>query len=133
MQLEHHSDMETESEEGTTASEDDTFLSIWYPALLNFPTAYLHNWDFIDSMRVKKYLMKHFHIEAIRDSLCSYPNHLNDLIYYNMYIRPDCFNQLQCFINQSIVKHNAFQKWSEHIARYCDLDSLNPLLITCIL
>ena len=47
--LETNSELETELEEGSMASEDDTFLSIQYPSLPNFPTPYLCNQDFLDS------------------------------------------------------------------------------------
>ena len=40
------SNSDSESEEGSTASEEDTFLSIWYPSPPYFPTPYLCNQDF---------------------------------------------------------------------------------------
>ena len=45
--LESHSKSDTKSEEGSMASEDDTFLSIRYPSPPNFPSPYRHNWDFL--------------------------------------------------------------------------------------
>ena len=67
--LEINSKSETESEEGSTASEDDVFLSIQFPSPPHFPKPYLHNWDFLDSERARKYIMKHFNIENIKEDL----------------------------------------------------------------
>ena len=80
VQSEYNSKTETKLEEGTTTSKEDTFLSIQYPA------PFLCKWDFINSVRVKQYIMKHFHIEMIRRGLHSYPDLLRDVIYYSTYI-----------------------------------------------
>ena len=133
VQSELHSDVETKSEKGTTASEDDMFLYIWYPAPPSFPSAYLQNCNFIDSTRAEQYIKRHFTIETIHNGLCSYPDLLKDLIYYSTYINVEHFNSLQCHIKLSIKHRNALLRWSEHIARYVDLDNMNPLLITCVL
>ena len=53
---ETNSKSETESEEGSTASEDDVFLSIWFPSPPNFHTPYLRNRDFLDAERARKYI-----------------------------------------------------------------------------
>ena len=63
------SENNSESEEGSMASEDDTFLSIWFPSLPNFHTPYLHNWDFLDAERARRYITKHFNLENIREGL----------------------------------------------------------------
>ena len=130
---EYNSNLGTESEERSTASEEDTFLSIQYPSPPFFPTPYLCNWDFLDSERALKYIMKHFNLETIHKGLQLYPDVLNDPIYYSTYINVDHFNSLQCYINKSICKCNAIlQIWSEHIARYIASDNINPLIVTCI-
>ena len=49
--LETNSGSETKSEEGSTASEDDTFLSIWFPSPPHFHTPYLRIRDFLDAER----------------------------------------------------------------------------------
>ena len=67
--LETNSESETGSEEGSTASEDDTFLYIRFPSPPNFPTSYLRNQDFLDSERARKYMMKHFNLENIKEGL----------------------------------------------------------------
>ena len=67
--LESNSKLETKSEEGSTASEDDTFLSIQFPSPPNFHTPYLRNLDFLDTERARRYIMKHFNIENIREGL----------------------------------------------------------------
>ena len=66
---ETNSELETNSEEGYTASEDDTFLSIQFPSPPNFPSPYLCNWDFLDSERARKYIMKHFNLKNIKKGL----------------------------------------------------------------
>ena len=109
----------TELEEGSTASEEDTFLSIWYPSPPFFQTPYLCNWDFQTSEWAVKYLTKHFNFEMIKDGLQHYPDLSKDPVYYSTFIDPDHFNNLQQYINKSIWDHNAhLQIWSEHIARY---------------
>ena len=126
---EYTSDLDSELEEGSTASKEDTFLSIWYPSLPNFPTPYLHNWDFRDDNKALKYIMRIFNPKVIHNSLLAFPTLLRDIVYYSTYIDSDCFTQLQDRINKSIYNRNAsLQIWSEHIARYFTSDD-----ITCIL
>ena len=102
---------ETELEEGSTASEDDTFLSVQFPSPPNFHTPYLRNWDFL-----------------------RYPDLSKDIIYHNTFVSPEHFESLQRYINKSICDRNAaLQIWSANIARYLVSDDLNPLLILNIL
>ena len=125
---------ETESEEGSTASEDDTFLSIRFPSPPNFPTPYLCNQDFLDAKRARRYIMKHFNLEDIREGLRRYPDLSKDIIYHNTFITPEHFESLQHYITKSIHDRNAaLQIWSENIARYLISDDLNPLLILNVL
>ena len=72
--LENVSESGSKSEEGSTASEDDVFLSIWFPSLPNFPTPYLCNQDFLDAERARRYITKHFNLENIREGLRCYPD-----------------------------------------------------------
>ena len=67
--LETNSESETESEEGSTASEDDTFLSIRFPSPPDFTAPYLRNWDFLDAERARRYITKYFNLENIREGL----------------------------------------------------------------
>ena len=132
--LENNSESETESKEGSMASEDDTFLSIRLPSPLNFHTPYLCNWDFLDAKRARKYITKHFNIENIREGLQHYPDLSKDIIYHNTFVSPEHFESLQHYINKSIHDRNAaLQIWSENIARYLVSDNLNPLLILNVL
>ena len=129
-----HIDSETESEEGSTASEDDTFLSIRFPSLPHFHTPYLHNWDFLDAERARRYITKHFNFENIREGLRRYSDLSKDIIYHNTFVAPEHFESLQRYITRSIHDRNAtLQIWSEHIARYLVSDDLNPLLTINIL
>ena len=129
-----HDNSETESEEGSMASEDDMFLSIRFPSLPNFHTPYLCNWDFLDAERARKYITKHFNIKNIREGLQCYPDLSKDVIYHNTFIAPEYFESLQCYITKSIHDCNAtLQIWSENIARYLVSDELNPLLMLNIL
>ena len=121
---------ETELEEGSTASEDNMFLSILFPSPPNFHTPYLHNQDFLNSERARKYIMKHFNLKNIKEGLQCYPDLCRDIIYHNTFIDPDHFDSLQHYINKSNHKRNAtLQIQSEHIARYRRSDDLNPLII----
>ena len=132
--LESNSELETKSEEGSMASEDDTFLSIQFPSLPNFHTPYLRNWDFLDAERARKYITKHFNIENIREGLRCYPDLSKDIIYHNTFISSEHFESLQHYITRSIRDHNAtLQIWSENIARYLVSDNLNPLLMLNVL
>ena len=129
-----HEDLETESEQGSMASEDNMFLSIWFPSLPNFPTPYLHNQDFLDAKWARKYITKHFNFENIKEGLQCYPDLSRDILYHNTFVDPDHFDSLQCYINKSIREHSAtLQIWSEHIARYYRSDKLNPQIIFHIL
>ena len=128
------SEPETKSEEGSTASEDDMFLSIRFPSPPNFHTPYLHNQDFLDTERARRYITKHFNLENIREGLQRYPDLSKDVIYHNTFITPEHFESLQRYITRTIHKRNAaLQIWSEHIARYLVSDNLNPLLTINIL
>ena len=131
---ETNSELETESEEGSMASEDDTFLSIQFPSPPNFHTPYLRNRDFLDAERARRYIMKHFNLENIREGLQHYPDLSKDIIYHNTFVAPEHFESLQHYITKSIHDRNAaLQIWSEHIARYLVSDDLNPLLTINIL
>ena len=84
--LETNSESETESEEGSTASEDDTFLSIQFPSPPNFHTPYLRNWDFGDSDKALKYITKNINYETVIKSLWSFPNLSGDPLYYHTFV-----------------------------------------------
>ena len=71
---EYNSDLDTKSEEGSTTSEEDTFLSIQYPSLPNFPTLYHCNWDFRNPDKALKYIMKNFNFEIVIKCLQSFHN-----------------------------------------------------------
>ena len=132
--LETNSGLETKSEEGSMASEDDTFLSIRFPSLPNFHLPYLRNRDFLDAERERRYIMKHFDLENIREGLRRYPDLSKDVIYHNTFVAPEHFKSLQHYIISSIHDRNAaLQIWSENIARYLVYTDLNPLLILNIL
>ena len=132
--LSSHIDSETELEEGSMDSEDDTFLSIWFPSPPNFHTPYLCNRDFLDAERARKYITKHFNLENIREGLRRYPDLSKDVIYHNTFVAPEHFESLQRYIVRSIHNRNAaLQIWSEHIARYLVSDDSNPLLTINIL
>ena len=132
-ELEYHTDSDSELEE-STASEEDTFLSIWYPSPPHFPTPYLHNWDFGDPAKALKYIMKHFNLEVIHKSVKQFPNLSHDFIYSKTFVDPDFSLLLKCYINKSICDWNALlQKWLELQARYIKSDNINPLIIQCIL
>ena len=66
---EYNSELDTELEKGSTTSEEDMFLLIWYLSPPYFPTPYFHNWDFRDPQKALKYIMMHFNLEAIHNSL----------------------------------------------------------------
>ena len=66
---ETHSELKTKLEESSMASENDVLLSIRFPSPPNFHTPYLHNWDFLDAGWARKYIMKHFNLENIREGL----------------------------------------------------------------
>ena len=105
--LETNSESEIKLEEGSMASEDDTFLSIWFPSPPNVPTPHLRNWDFLNSERVRKYITKHFNLENIKEGLRSYPDPSRDILYHNTFIVPEHFDSLQHYITKSIHECNA--------------------------
>ena len=106
-ELEYYSDFDSELEDGSTASEEDMFLSIWYPWPPYFPTPYLCNWDFRDPKKALKYITKHFNLEMIQKNVKQFPDLSHNFIYSNTFMDPDCFSLLKCYINKSICDHNA--------------------------
>ena len=106
-ELEYSSDSDSKSEEGSTASEEDMFLSIQYLSPPNFPTPYLCNWDFRDSNKALKYITKNFNYETVIKSLQSFPNLSLNLLYYNTFVDISCYKLLQHYINKSIYDCNA--------------------------
>ena len=135
---EYHSNTDgTESEEASTASDDDVFTSIWYPSPLpakkfplGFPKPYLQNQDFKDSDQALRYIMRYFNCEMIHQSLKSFPDLYNDFIYSNTYVETHHFNSLQHYINKSIQDQDA--KWLELLARH-STSAPNPSIIQCVL
>ena len=133
-ELEYYSNLDSKLEEESTASEEDMFLSIWYPSPPYFPTPYLCNQDFREPEKALKYIMKHFNLEMIHKSLRTFPDLSLNFIYSNTFVDPDCFSLLKCYINKSIHDQNALlQKWLELQARYSVSDENNSLIIQCIL
>ena len=129
-ELEYNSNLE----EGSTTSEVDMFLSIWYPSPPYFPSPYLRNWDLRDPKKALEYITKHFNLKTIHKSVKQFLDLSHDFIYSNTFMDPDRFILLQCYINKSICEHNAYlQKWLELHSRYITSDQINPLIITCIL
>ena len=131
---EYNSNLDSESEEGSTASKEDMFLSIWYPSPPYFPSPYLRNWDLRDPKKALEYITKHFNLETIHKSVKQFPYLSHDFIYSNTFVDPDHFILLQHYINKSIRECNAYlQKWLELHSRYIASEEINPLIVTCIL
>ena len=131
---ENNPNSESKLEEGSTASEEDTFLSIWYPSPPYFPTPYLHNWDFTDPEKALRYIVKHFNLETIHKSMKLFPDLSHNFIYSNTFVDPDCFLLLKHYINKLIHDRNALlQKWLELQARYMISDKINPFIVQCVL
>ena len=136
---EYHSNTDgSESEEASTASDDDVFTSIWYPSLppaknfpLHFPKPYLWNQDFKDPNQALKYIKRYFNHETIHQSLKVFPNLTKDFIYANTYVDSHCFNSLQRYINKSIQDRDA--AWLELHVRYNSVSAPNPYIVQCIL
>ena len=107
-ELEYYSDLDSKLEEGSTTSEEDIFLSIWYPSLPYFPTPYLHNRDFRDPEKALRYITKHFNLGMIYNSIQRFPDLSKVFVYSNTFINPDHFTLLQHYINKSICDPNAY-------------------------
>ena len=122
---EHHSDSDSESKEGSTTSEEDTFLSIWYPSLPNFPTPY---------DKALKYITKNFNCETVIKGLShSLISHSTHSIITHLLTLLVINSNIIC-IDKSIYNCNALlQKWLELQARYFLSDKINPFIIQCIL
>ena len=82
---EYNSKSDNKLEEESTTSEEDTFLSIWYPSQPNFPIPYLCKQDFGDLDKALKYITKYFNPKMIHNSPHQFPNLSKDFIYYNTY------------------------------------------------
>ena len=89
--MEYHSELGSELEEGSTASLEDKFLSIWYPSPPYFPKPYLQKWDFKNAEQALKYIMKCFSFKLIHTSLQSFPGLSNDFIHCNTFVNTVAF------------------------------------------
>ena len=130
--MEYHSEPGvSESEEGSTTSEEDTFLSIQYQSSPHFPKPYLHNQDFKKvSDQGLKYITKYFNPESIYTSLQLFPDLSRDFIHSNTFGDSTQFTLLQHYMNKFI--HAFLQRWLELQARYSKSD-INCFIIPCIL
>ena len=161
--MEYHSKSESESEEIKIIPINDsmefTFLNIWFPLPYQFPKPYITlnkvmstlddallkpcEWthDCIkDPKSTLAYIITHFNIEKISQSLRAFPKLEFKQVYYSTYINTSQYNSLQHLINitaQNLHIHNALvQKWLEieiGYARYQTADDLSPYLLQCIL
>ena len=161
--MECHSESESELEEKQIIPIDYSagfmFLDIWFPLLLQFPKLYLRLQEVIsniddvllkpyewthdcvkDPKSALAYIITHFNIEKVSNSLRAFPKLNYNQVYYSTYIDTSQYTTLQCYIDISAHNlriHNALvQKRLElqiRYARYQMSEDLNPYLLQCIL
>ena len=162
---EYHSESGLKSEKKqiilVNSDEEFTFLNIWFPLPHEFPKPYImlnkvmsnpddallkpYEWTHNiaeDPENTLAYIITHFNIDRVSQSIHSVPKYKYNQVYYSTYIDTSRFLPLQRYFRASAIKlqkQNALvQKWLElellkQYARYYPSDDLSPYILQCIL
>ena len=102
--MEYHSESRTESETGdytlSTLDQKDTILHVWFPMPYTFPKLYLTLQEVIDNASEQernpnieknpdealRYIINHFNIDVLSESIRHSPYHSLEQVYYLTYI-----------------------------------------------
>ena len=117
---EYHSESGTKSEPGdytlTNPEQRDSILNVQFPMPYTFPKPYLTLQEVIDETSDQKwnpnmeedpdealrYIINHFNIDKVADSILTTPHYAFEQVYYSTYIEPHQFNQLQYLISLAL-------------------------------
>ena len=84
------------------------------------------------------YIIHHFNIDRISQSLCTFPNYVYDQVYYLTYIDTTQYNSLQQYykITRKQLQDALVQEQLElqiKYTRYHSSDDMSPYLLQCFL
>ena len=120
---EHHSRQEPESDRKQITlinhDEEFTFLHIWFPMPHSYPHPYIQLSELMttvklapklydritniprDPNRALGYILHHFNIDRVSQSIRAYPPYNLDQVYYSTYMVPSWYNALQNFFKST--------------------------------
>ena len=130
---EHDSKEDSELEGSSLHSVVVESFYTHFPTLHNFTSPYFLKWNFKGPLDALAFKNKQFHLNRIQDDIQLFPDLSQDPIYNYTYINDYLFPSLQQHIQQSIVKHHAFQ-WNQYTLQlHYSINELSPYIIQCIL
>ena len=149
---------ESETGEYTLSTPDQwhSILHVRFPMPYTFPKPYLTLNEVLkfdgtlgltrndiiaeDPDEALRYIINHFHIEGIAQSIRSFPELNFEQVYYSTYIEPRCFTRLQQLIelaaknrryeNALAIQRLAIQK---SYRQYLSSNDLSPYILQCLL
>ena len=157
---EYHSGQELESERKQiiliNRDEEFTFLNIWFPMPQTYPHPYIQlnklmstvdlvpkSYDRItdiprDPNRALGYIIHHFNINKVSQSIRAHPPYHLDQVYYLTYIEPTRYKALQNFykvtrkqIDNALAKERL--ELQKKYSRYLTTNVLPTVLLDCFL
>ena len=157
---EYHSKSGTKSETGdytlSNMDQRDSILNVWFPIPFTFPKPYLTLNEVLmldntlppvwnqniteDSDEALCYIITHFNINTVSQSIWKFPEFTFEQVYYSTYIDTTQYPRLQCLIElatKNLQRRNALaQQWlaiHQTNIRYLSSDDLPPYLLQCLL
>ena len=159
--LEYHSRQEQELERQQiiliNRDEEFMFLNIWFPMPFEFPNPYIQlnelmshmdnivpkSYDQIQSIardpqRALGYIIHHFNIDKVSQSIHSFPHLEYDQVYYSTYVDTTRFKSLQNYykITRKQLQDALAQEWLElqiKYGKYLISDDIRITLLDCFL
>ena len=154
--LEYHSGQELESDPKQiiliNCNEEFTFLNIWFPMPQSYPHPYIQlnelmstvdlvpkSYDQItdipgDPNRALGYIIHHFNINRVSQSIWAYPPYNLDQVYYSTYVDPSWYNSLQNYykIPQLQYENALAKEWLELQKKYGCYQTTNEIPIVLL-
>ena len=155
--MEYNSESGIESETGehtlSTLDQRDSILHVQFLMPHTFPKPYLTlnevlqvTSDHVRNQNIAEnpdkalcYIINHFNIDEVADSILKTPHYTFEQVYYSTYIDPHRFKRLQELIDLALKNfcNNALaQQWlamHEYNIRNLTSDVLSPYLLQCLL
>ena len=157
--MNHHKEPESERQQIILVNhnEEFTLLKIRFPMPLEFPYPYIQlnklmstidhvvpkSYDWIqnitrDPQCALGYIIHHFNIDRVSQSIHTFPNYMYDQVYYSTYIDTSWYTSIQHYykITGKQLQDALVQEWLElqiTYARYLVSDDIPPYLLDCFL
>ena len=86
-----------------------------------------------------RYIINHFNIDEVADSILKTPHYAFEQVYYSTYVEPHRFNRLQYLITLASknFRYNALAQQrlaiEQRVRYYQTSDTLSPYLLQCLL